>query len=348
MGLFELCEKGNHFYNLGEYDRALYYYELAINKGYDGLQIIQRAQRLKDQGIISKPPIHVGKARRVVRTIQEPHKQYIFVKANYPDRLIKSLETLIQCTQSPRDYKIQKDEQKIQFLHGNDVLMIFPYRDKKNLHVIGQYFTEIEKYYKIQKMDDGRKIKLPSKRRKFHFVIVHDSFVDLLVELKKIKLLEETYYEDHRNDLIAMIDKEFGNYKYFEIQTLSLQFVYWLETHSVLFWLFREHTDLLEIDYLKNFIMENIDYYLKIVEREAIFKIDYYFMILVFLERLYKRFPAEQREKYEFIYEKYYICRRFSDTFKQFFDDIEKDLINEPKLHGFYKFIPKFRENLFK
>ena len=40
MDLFDLCEKGNHFYKLKELDRALFYYNMALSKGYEGLQII--------------------------------------------------------------------------------------------------------------------------------------------------------------------------------------------------------------------------------------------------------------------------------------------------------------------
>nr|MDO8117068.1 hypothetical protein [Candidatus Sigynarchaeota archaeon] len=114
--IFALCEKGNHFYNINEFDRALYYYNMALLKGYDGLQIIQRAQRLKDQGVVPKPPIDVGKARKLIRVRQEDWRQYVFVKANYPDKLTASLNTIIKCTLEPKTFSMQEDKQQVMFL----------------------------------------------------------------------------------------------------------------------------------------------------------------------------------------------------------------------------------------
>lgn len=345
--LFALCEKGNHFYNLKELDRALYYYNTALAKGYDGIQILQRAQRLKDMGVTPRPPIDTGKARRVVRVRQEAWRQVVFVKANYPDRLLKSLETITSCTLEPSSFSIRDGADAVEFLEHKKPVMTFLKRGKNGNHVTMQYFTEMEKYQKVQVVD-GKKIKLPAKRRKYHFFIVYDSFTDLLVQLRRILLLQETYYEEHRDELRAAIDAEFGSYKQPEIRALGIEFGHWLESYSVMHALFREHSDKLEYDYLKGTIADTLDGYLARVEKDPIFKIDYVFMIIVLLERLYKRFPLENRDKYAFVYARYIPCKKFADTFAPFLAQVEQETITEPVLHEFTRAIKPFRQALYK
>ena len=152
--LFALCEKGNHFYGLKELDRALYYYSLAINKGYDGMQIIQRAQRLKEQGVKPKPAIDIGRARRLVKGLRQDHlRQYVFVKANYPERLITSLTALITCTLEPKSYKVEETPEQVAFLQDGKPVMVFEKKDAKNDRPCMQFFWEMEKYYKTEVAD---------------------------------------------------------------------------------------------------------------------------------------------------------------------------------------------------
>ncbi len=113
--------------------------------------------------------------------------------------------------------------------------------------------------------------------------------------------------------------------------------------------LFRLYSDKLEYDYLKDYIADTIDYFVKMVDKEAIFKVDFIFMVLVLLEKLYERFPSEQREKYKFLYtNKYIVCKKFNDTYQEFFKSVGQEIITEPKLHEFMKSIKPFRANLFK
>ncbi|MHA1792224.1 MAG: hypothetical protein ACTSVI_06230 [Promethearchaeota archaeon] len=347
MNLFDLCERGNHYYNTKEYDRALYYYNLAINKGYDGLQIIQRAQRLKDMGVVPKPPIDVGKARQVIKIKQEDWRQFVFVKANYPEKLIASLKSLVKCTIKPSTHDVENTEQVIYFKTENVPVMMFLYKDKKNMKTTCQFITEMEKYYKTT-IVDGKKIKMPAKRKKYHFVIVYDTFTDLLLALQSVKLFDQVYYEEHRQELLDKINDEFGDYRQVEIKTLSLQFISWLETFSIIHHLARTHDDLLEKDYLKEYIHESLSEYISLVEKEPIYRIDYFYFLMVFLEKLYKKYPAEKPDKFEFIYEKYLVCRKFNETFGRFIQDISENLITEPVLHEFSRFINQFRKDLFK
>nr|MDO8111375.1 hypothetical protein [Candidatus Sigynarchaeota archaeon] len=345
--LFLLCEKGNHHYGLKEYDRALYYYDLAIQKGYGGLQIIQRAQRLKEQGIKAKPPIDIGKARKIVKFRQEDWKQFIFVKANYPERLVTSLKSIINCTIDQKAFTIEETLQQVNFLENGKPVMIFEKKDAMNNRPGMQYFTELEKYYKTEVVD-GKKIKIPAKRKKYHFFIVFDSFTDLLVQLRRIGLLWETYYEEHRNDLFTLINEEFKTYKQPELRLLGLDFIHWLETYSVLNELFKLFSDKLEYDYLKDYIADTIEYYTKLIEKDSIYKVDFIFMMLVLMEKLYTRFPSEKRDKYSFIYPKYLVCKKFNDMYQEFFTSISQEIITEPKLHEFMKSIKSFRQNVFK
>lgn len=346
MTLFDLCERGNHFYKLKEYDRALYYYDMAIQRGYDGLQIIQRAQRLKQQGIKAKPPIHIGKAKAASGIRQEPWRQLVMVKANYPSRLVDSLEQYKECTLDPDQFETRVEEDTIFFTENGTPVMEFIKLDEMNLQVTCQYFTEMEKYFKV-KIVDGKEIKIPAKRKKYHFFIIYDSFTDLLAQFTRVRLLEQTYYEEHRQELVKEIDDEFGSYKQLEISRLPETFVYWLEMFSVLHHLFRTNTDLVEIDYLKSYIHEQLQKYLGLVERSAIYKIDYFYIIIVLLEKLYQRFPAENKDKFERVYDDFLVCRKFDETFNKFLEDISQKLISEPVLHEFAKFIGNFRENLF-
>ncbi len=346
--IFALCEKGNHFYNINEFDRALYYYNMALLKGYDGLQIIQRAQRLKDQGVVPKPPINVGKARKLIRVRQEDWRQYVFIKANYPDRLLTSLNAITRCTLDPASFSVQEDKQQVTFLQEKKPAMIFHKKDDKILRVTFQYFTEMEKYYKTTVID-GQKIKMPAKRRKFHFFIVYDSFTDLLIQLRRIKLFDETYYEDHRQELFDAINGEYGNYAQTAIKLLPVEFLLWLESWSIINELGRKMPNTIEPTYLQEYIGDSLDYYLGLMN-DPLYKIDYIFMIIVFLEKLYRKYPREHPEKYNFIYTdyKYLPCKKFSDIYKVFFEDTGREIITEPKLHEFTKSIRPFRANLYK
>lgn len=345
--LFALCEKGNHFYGVKELDRALYYYDLAIQRGYGGLQIIQRAQRLKDQGIKPRPAIDLGKARAIIKIRQEDWRQFIFVKANYVDRLVTSLKAIINCTIEQSSFKVEDTPGQVNFLEKSKPVMIFQKKDAKNLKPCMQYFTEMEKYYKNE-VADGKKIQIPAKRKKYHVFIIYDSFTDLLVQLRRVLLFKETYYEEHRNDLFSQIDDEFKNYKQPELRLLSRDFIYWLETFSVLNELERQVPDALEYDYLKDYIADTIGYYSKLVEKEAIYRIDFIYMMLVLLEKLYEHFPSEMPDKFNFIYSKYLLCRKFDDAYQDFFASIGEEIITEPKLHEFAKSIKPFRQSLFK
>ncbi|MEX2681782.1 MAG: hypothetical protein Q6373_009280 [Candidatus Sigynarchaeota archaeon] len=347
--LFALCEKGNHFYGLKEYDRALYYYEQAINKGYDGLQIIQRAQRLKEQGIKPKPAIDIGRARRLIKGLRQDHlRQFVFVKANYPDRLIASLKALINCTIEPKAYKIEETPEQVNFFQEGKPVMVFEKKDARNNRPCMQFFWEMEKYMKEAPGEDGRTVRIPAKRRKYHFVIVYDTFTDLLVHLRRVHLFKEPYYEEHRDELFNLINDEFKNYKQPQLRLLGHEFIHWLECFSVLNELFRLHSDKLEYDYLKEYIGDTIDYFVKMVDKEAIFKVDFIFMMLVLLEKLYERFPSERRDKFKFLYTKYMVCKKFDDAFQEFFKSVGQDIITEPKLHEFTKSIKPFRAHLFK
>ncbi|MHA1682314.1 MAG: hypothetical protein ACTSUE_15360 [Promethearchaeota archaeon] len=348
MKLFDLCERGNHFYNTKEYDRALYYYDMAIQKGYDGLQIIQRAQRLKGMGVVAKPPIHVGKAMHLIRVKQEVWRQIVFVKGNYPEKLLISLEAYKGCVIDKGSYTVDEDDRRVRFMKAGKPVMEFKKVDGKNNKVTCQVFTEMEKYYKT-KVIDGKKIKIPAKRKKYHFFIVYDSFTDLLVQLTRLRLFEQTYYEEHREALEKMIDDEYGSSDRLEIANIATSFIFWLESFSVLHHLFKNHTNQLEIDVLKEVIHDELNHYITLIESEPIFKIDYFFFILVFLQKLYERFPAENRDKYDYLYDTpaYLVCKKFRDTFKEFLDDISQSLITEPVLHEFTKFIGQFRKNLF-
>ena len=347
MDLFDLCEKGNHFYKLKEYDRALYYYDLALNKGYDGLQIIKRAQRLKEMGVVPKPAINVGRARRLVRIRQEAHKQFVFIKANYPDVLVVSLKKLITCTLDADKYAVEQEGKEILFKKDGKPMMSFIMKDENNLRVTFQYFWEMEKYYKTT-IVDGKKIKMPAKRRRYHFVIVYDSFTDLLIQLKRITLFNQTYYEEHREELIRYLKEEFSTYKQPEIRILPIEFTLWLETFSVLHDLHKKHSDVLEYDYLKEYIMDTLDYNLKLLEKDPIYKIDILYIMIVFLEKLYETFPMQEKDKYQFIYDKYIPCKKFNEIYTQLFKDFSATLINEPMLHEFTKSLKPFRANLFK
>lgn len=347
MDLFDLCEKGNHFYKLGELDRALFYYNMALSKGYDGLQIIKRAQKLKDDGVNPKPPIHVGKAKKLIGIRQEFLRQFVFVKANYPDVLIKSLETLITCTLEPDAYAIEQDDDQVRVLKDGKPALVFLKKDKLNNYPGYQYISEMEKYKKTQVVD-GKTISVPAKRKKYHFIIVLDTFTDLLIHLSRIKLFNQPYYEEHQQELLDYLNKEFSKYERNELRVIPDQFVHWLETLSVLSNLIKTHVNWLEIDYTAEYVTSWLDYYLDLVEKEAIYKIDVIFMIMVFLEKLYRRFPSEYQDKYEFIYEKYMVCRKFNEIFGQFFSDIEQEVISEPVLHEFEKAIKAFRDSLFR
>lgn len=347
--LFALCEKGNHFYGLKELDRALYYYNMAINKGYDGLQIIQRAQRLKEQGVKPKPPIDVGHARRIIKGLRQEYlRQFVFVKANYPDRLITSLNALIQCTLDPKAYKIEQTPEQVNFLQDGKAVMVFEKKDEKDNQPCMQFFWEMEKYYKEAPGEDGKVVKIPAKRKRYHVVIIYDTFTDLLVHLRRMHLFKEAYYEEHRADLFNLINDEFKNYKQPQLRLLGHEFIHWLECFSVLNELFRLHSDKLEYDYLKDYIADTIDYFTKMVEKEPIFKVDFIFMMLVLLEKLYERFPSERREKYQFLYNKYVPCKKFDEAYQGFFKSVGQEIITEPKLHEFMKSIKPFRANLFK
>nr|MDO8116434.1 hypothetical protein [Candidatus Sigynarchaeota archaeon] len=209
--------------------------------------------------------------------------------------------------------------------------------------------TEMEKYYKTTVVD-GQKIKMPAKRRKYHFFIVYDSFTDLLIQLQRIKLFNETYYEDHRQDLFNAINDEYGGYAQTAIKLLPVEFLLWLESWSILNELGRILPDAIENAYLQEYIGDSLDYYIDLMEKDPIYKIDYVFMIIVFLEKLYRRFPRERPEKYNFIYSdyKYLPCKKFSDIYKSFFEDTGKEIITEPKLHEFTRSIKPFRANLYK
>ncbi|HME52909.1 MAG TPA: hypothetical protein VKM55_11875 [Candidatus Lokiarchaeia archaeon] len=345
--LFALCEKGNHFYGIKELDRALYYYDLAIQKGYGGLQIIQRAQRLKDQGIKPRPGIDVGKARAIIKLRQEDWRQFIFVKANYVNKLMASLKAIINCTIEKGSFKVEDTPQQINFLEKSKPVMIFPKKDANNLRPCMQYFTEMEKYYKTE-IADGKKIQIPAKRKKYHVFMIFDSFTDLLVHLRRVQLFKETYYEEHRNDLFSQIDEEFKKYKQAELRLLGNDFIHWLETYSVLNELERQVPDALEYDYLQDYIADTIGYYSKLVEKEAIYRVDFIYMMLVFLEKLYEQFPSEMPDKFNFIYTKYLPCRKFDEAYQDFFTSIGQEIITEPKLHEFTNSIKPFRQSLFK
>jgi hypothetical protein len=346
--LFALCEKGNHYYGLKELDRALYYYNMAMNRGYGGLQIIQRAQRLKEQGIMPKPPIDIGRARRLIKGLRQEYlRQFLFVKANYPERLMTSLKSLINCTLDPKAYKIEETPEQINFLQDGKPVMIFEKKGKNN-HPAMQFFWEIEKYYKEAPGEDGKAVKIPAKRKKYYYVIVFDTFTDLLVHMRRVHLFKETYYEEHRGELYTLINDEFKNYKQPQLRLLGNEFIHWLECFSVLNELFKLHSDQLEYDYLKDYIADTIEHFTRLVEKEAIFKVDIIFMMLVLLEKLYERFPSERREKYQFLYTKYVVCKKFNDAYQSFFTSISQEIITEPKLHEFMKSIKAFRANLFK
>jgi hypothetical protein len=334
-----------------EMDRALYYYNLALAKGYDAAQVLQRAQRLKDAGVQPKPPISVGKARHAIHLRQEPWCQFVFVKANYPDRLVASLNKIITCTIDPKLYKVETSDGEIKYLETGKPAMIFQKKDAKNLRVTYQYFTEMEKYTKTETVD-GKKINIPAKRKKYDFFIVYDTFTDIVVQLKRITLLfAETYYEDHRNEIVTMINGEYQNYKQPEMRYLAIDFLNWLESFSVLNALARDVPSALESDseYLKEEIMATMDYYLKLVEKDPIYKADFVFFLLVFLEKIYARFPAELPDKYAFIYQKYLPCRKFDEAYSEsFLSAIADEIITEPKLREFTKSLKNFRQTLFK
>ncbi|MFX0099014.1 MAG: hypothetical protein ACFFCS_05490 [Candidatus Hodarchaeota archaeon] len=347
MDLFDFVVKGNHFYKLGELDRALFYYNMALAKGYDGLQVIKRAQKLKDEGVKPKPPIHVGKAKKLIGIKQETLRQFVFVKANYPEVLIKSLNILITCTLEPDSYSVEQDDEQVRLLKDGKPAMVFLKKDKLNNYPGCQYISEMEKYKKTQVVD-GKTIQVPAKRKKYHFVIVLDTFTDLLIHLSRIKLFDQPYYEEHRQELLEYLNEEFSKYDRIDIRILPDQFVFWLETLSVLSNLIKTHVNWLEIEYTAEYVTDWLDHFLEHVEKEAIYRIDVVFMILVFLEKLYKRFPSEYQDKFEHIYEKYMVCRKFREIFGQFFTDIEQKVLSEPVLHEFEKAVKSFRQALFK
>jgi len=269
------------------------------------------------------------------------------VKANYVDKLMASLKTIINCTIEKASFKVEDSPQQISFLEKAKPVMIFPKKDAKNLRPCMQYFTEMEKYYKTE-VADGKKIKIPAKRKKYHVFIIYDSFTDLLVHLRRVQLFKGTYYEEHRDDLFSLINEEFKNYKQPEVRLLAQDFIHWLETYSVLNDLERQVPDALEYDYLQDYIADTIGYYSKLIEKEAIYRVDFIYMMLVFLEKLYEHFPSEMPDKFNNIYTKYLPCKKFDDAYQDFFASIGQEIITEPKLHEFTKSIKPFRQSLFK